>query len=35
LGCFEIAPDFKNGGVYKGVKDFTNLEIIKDNDIPF
>ena len=34
LGCFEIAPDFKNGGVYKEIKQVGNLEIIKD-DIPF
>lgn len=35
LGCFEIAPDFKNGGVYKDVTRSNKLEIIKDNDIPF
>jgi len=34
LGCFEIAPDFANGGVYKEIKQVGNLEIIKD-DIPF
>ncbi len=35
LGCFEIAPDFKNGGVYKDITNSKKLEIIKDNDIPF
>ena len=36
LGSFEIAPDFKNGGVYKPVEDTDKkFEIIKDNDIPF
>jgi twinkle protein len=36
LGCFEIAPDFKNGGVYKKINDnYKKLQVIKDNDIPF
>ncbi len=36
LGSFEIAPDFKNGGVYKYVSENDKkFEIIKDNDIPF
>jgi twinkle protein len=35
LGSFEIAPDFKNGGVYKAVQLKNKFEIIKDNDIPF
>ena len=36
LGNFEIAPDFKNGGVYKAINEKNKrFEIIKDNDIPF
>jgi twinkle protein len=36
LGYFELAPDFKNGGVYKPVSENNKkFEIIKDNDIPF
>ena len=35
LGSFDIAPDFKNGGVYKAVELKNKFEIIKDNDIPF
>lgn len=35
LGSFEIAPDFKNGGVYKSIKKKNKFEVIKDNDIPF
>jgi len=36
LGSFEIAPDFKNGGIYKIVKESDKkFEIIKDSDIPF
>ena len=36
LGYFELAPDFKNGGVYKSVTDKDKkFKIIKDSDIPF
>jgi twinkle protein len=35
LGSFDIAPDFKNGGVYKAIELKNKFEIIKDNDIPF
>jgi twinkle protein len=36
LGYFELAPDFKNGGVYKCVTEKDKkFKIIKDNDVPF
>lgn len=37
LGSFDLAPDFKNGGVYMSLsKSEKKLEVIKDyNDIPF
>lgn len=36
LGSFEIAPDFKNGGVYKEISEYDKkIQVIKDNDIPF
>ncbi len=36
LGYFELAPDFKNGGVYKSITEKDKkFKIIKDNDIPF
>lgn len=36
LGCFDLAPDFLNGGVYKSInKSDKKLEVVKDNNIPF
>ena len=36
LGSFDVAPDFKNGGVYKSVSQTEKkFQVIKDNDIPF
>lgn len=36
LGDFDIAPDFKNGGIYKHFeKNNKKLKIIRDNNIPF
>lgn len=36
LGCFDLAPDFKNGGVYRSInKSDKKLEIVKENNIPF
>ena len=36
LGCFDLAPDFLSGGVYKSInKSDKKLEVVKDNNIPF
>jgi twinkle protein len=35
LGSFVVAPDFKNGGVYKAIQLKNKFEIIKDVNIPF
>ena len=36
LGDFDIAPDFKNGGVYRDVDLNTKrFEVVTDDDVPF
>ena len=36
LGYFDIAPDFKNGGVYRDVDLNTKrFEVVTDDNVPF
>ena len=36
LGQFDVAPDFRNGGVYKPIgKENKTFEVIKDTNVPW